>query len=180
MLSVLLTRRNESLLTAADKQSGAYVLDYAVAPLYPAGPSRKKALALGWAAAVAAGVSIGLLRELIDRRVRDPDTIARTLGVQTIGLIPQVEDRSTLPEHQAGRARQGPAAEGYRNLRTSILFAMRENKLYILEGTVPAGYPEPGFFQQSVRWLDENGNGVRYQTLYHNGFPKPPVTVSPN
>jgi hypothetical protein len=37
------------------------------------------------------------------------------------------------------------------------------------------GYPEPGFFQQSIRWLDENGNGIRYQTLYHNGFPKPPT-----
>ena len=52
---------------------------------------------------------------------------------------------------------------------------MHENKLYILEGTVPAGYPDPGFFQQSVEWLDENGNGIRYQTVYHNGFPKPPV-----
>jgi hypothetical protein len=59
--------------------------------------------------------------------------------------------------------------------RTSAAIYMHENKLYILEGTVPAGYPEPGFFQQSIRWLDENGNGVRYQTLYHNGFPKPPT-----
>ena len=57
--------------------------------------------------------------------------------------------------------------------RTSAGIYMHENKLYILEGTVPAGCPEPGFFQQSVRWLDENGNGIRYQTLYHNGFPKP-------
>ena len=52
---------------------------------------------------------------------------------------------------------------------------MHENKLYIIEGTVPAGYPEPGLFQQSLGWLDENGNGVRYQSLYHNGFPTPPV-----
>src|ERR1051325_2782505 len=59
--------------------------------------------------------------------------------------------------------------------RTSAGIYMHENKLYILEGTVPKGYPEPGFFQQSIRWLDENGNGIRYQTLYHNGFPKPPT-----
>jgi succinoglycan biosynthesis transport protein ExoP len=132
LLTVLLTRRNESLLTAADKQSGAYVLDYAVAPLWPAGPSRRKYLALGWVAALAAGISIGLLRELLDRRMRDPEGIARVLGVQTIGLIPQVEDKSALPEHQSGRARRGPAAEGYRNLRTSILFATREMKLHSL------------------------------------------------
>jgi hypothetical protein len=58
---------------------------------------------------------------------------------------------------------------------TSAAIYMHENRLYILEGTVPQGMPEPGFFQQSVGWLDENGNGVRYQTLYHNGFPKPPT-----
>jgi hypothetical protein len=39
---------------------------------------------------------------------------------------------------------------------------------------VPAGDPEPGLFQQSLAWIDENGNGIRYQTLYHNGFPAPP------
>jgi hypothetical protein len=59
--------------------------------------------------------------------------------------------------------------------RTSAAIYMHENKLYILEGTVPAGYPDPGFFQQSVRWLDAAGNGIRYQTLYHNGFPRPPL-----
>ena len=59
--------------------------------------------------------------------------------------------------------------------RTSAGIYMHENKLYILEGTVPKGYPEPGFFQQSVQWLDENGNAIRYATLYHNGFPKPQV-----
>ena len=60
--------------------------------------------------------------------------------------------------------------------RTSAAVYMHENKLFILEGTVPAGFPDPGFFQQSVGWLDENGIGIRYQTLYHNGFPKPTAT----
>ena len=59
--------------------------------------------------------------------------------------------------------------------RTSAAVYMHEDRLYILEGTVPAGYPVPDFFQQSIGWLDENGNGIRYQTLYHNGFPKPPT-----
>ena len=40
---------------------------------------------------------------------------------------------------------------------------MREHKLYILESTVPKGYPEPGLFQQSIRWVDKHGNGIRYQ-----------------
>jgi hypothetical protein len=59
--------------------------------------------------------------------------------------------------------------------RTSAAIYMHENKLYIIEGTVPAGYPVPDFFQQSVGWLDANGRDIRYLTIYHNGFPKPEV-----
>jgi len=57
---------------------------------------------------------------------------------------------------------------------------MHENKLYIVEGTVPAGYPEPGWFQQSLGFLDEKGIGLRYQEIYVNGFPAPPrLNVQP-
>lgn len=58
--------------------------------------------------------------------------------------------------------------------RTFAGIYMHENKLYIIEGTVPPGYPEPGLFQQSLGWLDENGVGLRYQSYYSNGFPAPP------
>jgi len=55
--------------------------------------------------------------------------------------------------------------------RTFAYVAMRENKLYILEGTVPKGYPEPGLFQQSIGWVDANGNAVRYQgVIYSNAY----------
>jgi hypothetical protein len=60
--------------------------------------------------------------------------------------------------------------------RTFVSIFMHENRLYVGEATVPPGYPEPGLFQQSLAWIDENGNGIRYQTLYHNGFPVPPRT----
>jgi hypothetical protein len=65
--------------------------------------------------------------------------------------------------------------------RTFAYIAMHENKLYIMEGTVPKGYPEPGLFQQSLGWVDKDGNGIRYQSPYSNAFhgmgvyPKPPI-----
>ncbi len=52
--------------------------------------------------------------------------------------------------------------------RTFVFISMRENKLYISEGTVPKGYPQPGLFQQSMGYLDKDGNGVRYQKIYSN------------
>ena len=36
-------------------------------------------------------------------------------------------------------------------------------------------FPVPDFFQQSMQWLNDAGNPIRYATLYHNGFPKPPL-----
>ena len=54
--------------------------------------------------------------------------------------------------------------------RTLAYIAMHENKLYVMEGTVPKGYPEPGLFQQSVGWVDKDGNGLRYQIIYSNAY----------
>ncbi len=58
--------------------------------------------------------------------------------------------------------------------RTFFAIYMHEDRLYVLEATVPAGYPEPGLFQQSLRFLDKAGNPARYEGIYSNGFPAPP------
>ena len=58
--------------------------------------------------------------------------------------------------------------------RTYVSINMHEDRLYILEGTVPEGAAPPMLFQQSLGFLDEEGEGVRYETPYANGFPPPP------
>jgi hypothetical protein len=57
--------------------------------------------------------------------------------------------------------------------RTFASFFMHENRLYILEGTVPKGSPPPVLFQQSMAFLDKDGKRIRYDTTYSNGFPAP-------
>ncbi|MSO82230.1 MAG: hypothetical protein EXQ53_02890 [Acidobacteria bacterium] len=54
--------------------------------------------------------------------------------------------------------------------RTFAWISMHERKLYIAEGTVPKGYPEPALFQQSWGWVDKAGNGIRYQLIYSNSY----------
>jgi hypothetical protein len=54
--------------------------------------------------------------------------------------------------------------------RTFAWVGMHAHKLYILEGTVPEGRPEPGLFQQSMQWIDKSGNGIRYRSIYSNSF----------
>lgn len=58
--------------------------------------------------------------------------------------------------------------------RTFVTIHMHENRLYIIEGTVPARSPAPGLFQQSLGFLDKDGKTIRYQSIYSNGFPPPP------
>jgi hypothetical protein len=57
--------------------------------------------------------------------------------------------------------------------RTYAGIFMHEDKLYIAEGTVPAGYPEPEFFRVALGFLDENGDALRYLSYYRNGFSVP-------
>ncbi len=132
ILEVLMTRRNETLLSAATKEVRAEVLDYAVAPISPTGPNRRKYLAAGFVLALGAGFGLAILLELIDRRLRDPDTIAKLLGTQSLGMIPRVEGRKAPPERQAVDAPGSAAGESYRNVRTSLLFTMRATKLRCL------------------------------------------------
>jgi hypothetical protein len=57
--------------------------------------------------------------------------------------------------------------------RTFVAIYMHENRLFILEATVPANAPPPALFQQSMGFLDKDGVRVRYSTTYVNGFPPP-------
>jgi hypothetical protein len=68
--------------------------------------------------------------------------------------------------------------------RTFAYVAMHQHRLYIVEGTVPNGYPQPGLFQQSLGWVDKDGNGIRYQDIVYSNayhgmgiYPAPPYPV---
>ena len=57
--------------------------------------------------------------------------------------------------------------------KTFAAVYMHENRLYIFEATVPATAPPPALFQQSMGFLDKDGNRVRYKTPYSNVYPPP-------
>ena len=39
---------------------------------------------------------------------------------------------------------------------------LHEDRLYIVEATVPKGTPPPGMFQQGLRFIDDRGRRIRY------------------
>jgi hypothetical protein len=62
--------------------------------------------------------------------------------------------------------------------RTFGAMYLHDNRLYILEATVPAKAPPPALFQQNLGFLDKEGKRVRYVTAYTNGYPAPPREVT--
>jgi len=59
--------------------------------------------------------------------------------------------------------------------QTFVGVYMHDNRLVVVEATVPASYPAPVAFTESIGWIDERGRAVRYQTMYVNmpDVPKP-------
>lgn len=55
--------------------------------------------------------------------------------------------------------------------RTFAGIYLHDNRLYILEATVPPRAPQPGLFQQSLSFLDDKGQRVRYREIYSNRLP---------
>lgn len=55
--------------------------------------------------------------------------------------------------------------------RTFAGIYLHESRLYIAEATVPPYAPVPGLFQQSLGFVDENGDRVRYDAIYSNRLP---------
>ena len=52
--------------------------------------------------------------------------------------------------------------------RTYSYLTMHENRMYLFEGTVPKGRPEPALFQGSVGFVDAKGGSIRYTDYYSN------------
>jgi len=49
--------------------------------------------------------------------------------------------------------------------RTFVATHLHDNRLYVIEATVPRGAPQPGLFQQSMQFLDADGRTIRYETV---------------
>jgi hypothetical protein len=89
------------------------------------------------------------------------DAKVTTVSWNGIALVQGVEMRLTNNTDQS---------------RTFASIYMHENRLLVVEATVPRGDAPPVSFNESLNWLDESGRPVRYQTTYINipDVPKPP------
>ena len=64
------------------------------------------------------------------------------------------------------------------NTKTYVSIYLHENRLYIVDATVPANAPAQGIFQQNLGFQTESGGRVRYDEIYSNKLP--PITIRRN
>ncbi len=61
------------------------------------------------------------------------------------------------------------------NTKTYVAIYLHENRLYIVDATVPGNSPAQGIFQQNLSMLGADGRNVRYDEIYSNRLP--PITI---
>ena len=60
--------------------------------------------------------------------------------------------------------------------KTWVAIYLHENRLYVLDATVPRNAPAPIAFQQSFAVDDAQGRAIRYRQYYFNKLPEPKQT----
>ena len=153
------------------------VVDYS--SLEEQGIARWKACPPGNAQCRDGGATIGPGYWKQDERGAPAYAMARYLKNPNYRVTDYAWDWQDMVE---GHALQLNGADGRRTL---VYAAMHQRKLYVLEASAPEEHAEPGLFQQSLGYLDENGKRIRYtETIYSNSYhglgvyPRPGYRVS--
>ena len=127
------------------KDSSAVTLipgDSAQLPASPSSPKVKLALALGALIGLALGVGYAVLRNVLDRRVRDPREIERQTGATVVGTIPVEKslsvERGVLTFNGSRQAQNASVVtEAMRELRTNLQFMDVDNPPRVIVVTSP-------------------------------------------
>ena len=160
LLDSLLQRSKENDVVLAGRPNNISVVDYAIAPDFPVGPARQRAVMLAFVLALALGVGLALFLDYLDDTVHSTDEVERLLHLPALAVIPSVGGttrRRLLSPTKALQKRNGdgngrinpellinlngrsPLAESYRQLRTSILLstAGRAPKTLLVTSSLP-------------------------------------------
>ncbi len=108
------------------------VLDTAVLPSQATSNTLPRLLALGLAGGLALGLGLAVLLDRLDRRFRYPAQATHGLGLQILGVIPEVDQtRRQSPEQVA------QIVEAFRSLRMNVRYACMPNPRVAVTVTSP-------------------------------------------
>jgi succinoglycan biosynthesis transport protein ExoP len=113
------------------------VMEVAVVSPLPSYPNKKRFLGLGTLLGGLTGFGLASLRDLLDKRLKSTEEIARTLRLPVLGALPLAAGR--LSRAQVGTIMvlqpQAMISEAFRSLRTSIHFGASSNESKVIAVT---------------------------------------------
>jgi polysaccharide biosynthesis transport protein len=117
-----LERRSRQLELIATLETGnAEVVQEATVPGSPSSPKTKRNVALGLFLGIVLAICLALLREQLDRRLRDLEDVEEMFDVPILGTIPE----SSAIDHSGPGSQLAPGgaeAEAFRMLRASLRY----------------------------------------------------------
>jgi tyrosine-protein kinase Etk/Wzc len=134
--TTMLNKAEELRVAKAGTVGNVRVVDYAAVPEEPVQPQKKLVAGLSGALGLFLGVGLVFFRRALQRGVEDPNELEHALGVPVYAVIPHSPrfDRLKRRRKRGGEALpvlvheepEGPGAEAFRSLRTSLQFGLME------------------------------------------------------
>jgi polysaccharide biosynthesis transport protein len=97
-------------------------------PTEPFAPSLKRDVGGGLLAGLILGLALAILRETLNRTVRDTEELRRLTGLPLLGIVPEDLPRQLVPAASHPRSAR---AEAYRQVRTTVMSASDRRPLVL-------------------------------------------------
>ena len=174
-LSVLLQSAEELRLSMTRYITRISVFAPAELPIAPIGPQKMRNIMLAAAVGLMAGVGLAFLIDYLDDTVRTPDDIKRVLPLSVLGIVPRLGKNSAQDNVVVAQHPLRPAAEAFRNLRTSIQFTNLDEPPSTLLVTSPQPTDGKSFTAANLAAVIAQGGksvilvdaDLRHPTLHH-------------
>ena len=140
----LIERIHENSMVGGLRPNNIRVVDFAEVPVRPAKPNLRLNFFLALFLGLLGGIGTAVGQELLDSSVKNPEDIERDGRFTLLGYVPQIDG---LSESSGADLREryqysliqphSQAAEAYRTLRTSFMYAASQDKAHIVVMTSP-------------------------------------------
>jgi polysaccharide biosynthesis transport protein len=148
----VLRQIKETNLTKDVKTNAVSVVEHSPLPHFPVSPNPMKAIALGLLGGIATALGVVYCTGALDRSIKTVDQAESLLGLPVLAAVPEAAGgfKSSSVKADPGisgsasyrlvaEAPEGPAAEGFRNLRAalSLLGPEAERRIFLFTSALP-------------------------------------------
>lgn len=136
----LFTQRAKETNTGDVPSAIARVIDPARLSKSPSGPNKRNIVGIAMLVALAFAVSIALLLEQLDTRVKSSSEVEAKLEVKAVGVLPRMRPQPNVPiERLFVVENHGAFAEGIRSIRSDLLLSGIDSpqKVVLLTSSLP-------------------------------------------